>query len=246
VKVTPTPTRRGEFWAGVRATVPLVVGGIPFGIIFGALAVNRGLSFGAALGMSAFVFAGSAQFIASGLVAQGIGTAIIIFTTFIVNARHALYSATLAPHMKHLPQRWLALLGFWLTDETFVVVIGRYNQPDDSPYKHWYHFGSAVFMYTDWQLSTLVGLVAGQSIGNIRSWGLDFAMDVTFIGMLIPLIKNRPLLLAAVVAGLSATALYGLPNKMGLFVAALLGVAAGVIAEALLPETKAAELEIQS
>jgi len=103
-------TRTAEFWGGVRATIPLVIGAIPFGIIFGALAVNSGLSAGATAAMSAFVFAGSSQFIAAGLFGGGAGVLIIILTTFVVNLRHSLYSVTLAPHMKHLPQRWLAPL----------------------------------------------------------------------------------------------------------------------------------------
>ncbi len=126
-------TRRSEFWDGVRATFPLVVGAIPFGIIFGALAVNSGLSVGATAAMSAFVFAGSAQFVATGLVAGGAGILVIILTTFVVNLRHSLYSATLAPHVKHLPQRWLVPLGFWLTDETFLVVAERFRRTDQSP-----------------------------------------------------------------------------------------------------------------
>ncbi|MCS6825604.1 MAG: AzlC family ABC transporter permease, partial [Caldilinea sp.] len=87
-------SRRTEFWRGVRATFPLVVGAIPFGIIFGALAVNSGLSATAAAAMSAFVFAGSSQFIAAGLVGGGAGVLLIVMTTFVVNLRHALYSVT--------------------------------------------------------------------------------------------------------------------------------------------------------
>src|SRR5689334_22326555 len=139
--MTETHTRRSEFIAGMRDTLPLEVGAIPFGIIFGALAVNSGLSPFAAMGFSLFVYAGSSQFIGANLVAQGVGIPLIIFTTFIVNVRHALYGVTLAPYVKHLPQRWLLPLGFWLTDETFVMVVTRYNQPDTSPFKHWYHFG---------------------------------------------------------------------------------------------------------
>src|SRR3954464_10831648 len=96
-------SRQAEFWAGVKATFPLVVGAIPFGIIFGASASSNGLSTGGALAMSALVFAGSAQFIASGLIAQHTPLAIIILTTFVVNLRHMLYSASLAPHMSRLP-----------------------------------------------------------------------------------------------------------------------------------------------
>src|SRR4051794_31826352 len=107
-------TRRAEFLAGVRDTIPLVIGGIPFSIIFGAVAVgSSGLSPAAAAGMSAFVFAGSAQFISAGLVGAGASIPVIVATTFVVNLRHALYSATLGPYMKHLPQRWLLPLAFW-------------------------------------------------------------------------------------------------------------------------------------
>ncbi|MBZ0282853.1 MAG: AzlC family ABC transporter permease [Anaerolineae bacterium] len=229
-------TRRQEFLAGLRDTLPLVIGAVPFAIIFGALAVSNGISPIGAMGMSVFVFAGSAQFIAAGMVAQGVGVLVIIVTTLVVNLRHALYSATLAPHVKKLSQRWMLPLAFWLTDETFVVVVARYNKPDHSPYKHWYYFGSAVTMYINWQVWTLVGIVAGQSIPDMRSWGLDFALYVTFIGMLIPLIKNRPMVVATVAAGLSAVAFYNLPNKLGLFAAAVVGVIAGMIAEAMLPE----------
>ncbi len=226
-----TYTRKSEFWAGFRATIPLVVGAIPFGIIFGALAVTAGLSPAGTMGMSLFVFAGSSQFIAAGLIAAGTNLGIIILTTWIVNLRHALYSTTLAPHMKHLPHRWLLPLGFWLTDESFVVTINRFTAADDSPYKHWYFFGSAVFMYTNWQLCTLIGLIAGQAIPDPASWGLDFAMVVTFIGMVIPMIKTHPTLIAVVVAGVTAIVANNLPNQIGLFLAAILGMAAGVIAE---------------
>src|SRR5215213_6522088 len=114
-------TPRAEFLAGAKAMIPLVIGGMPFDIIFGALAITKGISIPATMAMSLFVFAGSAQFIAVGLVGAGASIPIIILTTFIVNLRHALYSATLAPFVKHLPQRWLLPLAYTLTDESFVV-----------------------------------------------------------------------------------------------------------------------------
>ncbi len=221
-------TRRSEFWAGLRATLPLVLGAIPFGIIFGAVAMASGFSAWATMAMSALVFAGASQFIAIGLVAGGAGIAIIVLTTFVVNLRHALYAATLAPHMKHLPQRWLAPLGFWLTDESFVVVVERFNRMDASPWKHWYFLGSALIMYLNWNLCTWIGIEAGRSIPNIESWGLEFAISVTFIGMLMPMLRQRSIVWSVVVAGSAAIALAGLPNNLGLIAAALLGVAAGM------------------
>ena len=228
---TSLSTRSSEFWAGARATIPLAVGAFPFGIIYGALAVNSGLTPWAAAGLSAFVFAGSSQFIAAGLVAGGAGLAVIILTTFVVNLRHALYSVTLSPHVKHLPQRWLLPLGALLTDETFVIVAERYNQPDASPYKHWYFAGSAALMYWNWQFWTWIGIFAGANIPNPEAWGLDFAMSVTFIGMVVPALRNRPAVAAVLVAGVSAVLFAGFPNKLGLIAATLAGVVTGVVME---------------
>lgn len=225
------PSLRTEFLAGARDTFPLIVGAIPFGLIFGALAAGSGLSFAGTAAMSAFVFAGSAQFIAMGLVAAGTGWPFIVLTTFVVNLRHALYSATLAPHVKHLPQQWQVPLAFWLTDETFVIAANRYHRADASAHKHWYWLGSAVFMYVNWQICTWLGLTVGQLLPDAAAWGLDFAMPVTFIGMVVPYLKNRPMLAAVIVSGLVAVLAYPLPNKLGLIVAAGAGIAAGIVTE---------------
>jgi 4-azaleucine resistance transporter AzlC len=224
-------TRQSEFWAGMRATIPLVIGAFPFGMIFGALAVTSGLSALGASAMSALVFAGSAQFLATGLIKDGVTTGLIVLITLVVNLRHALYSATLAPHMKHLPQRWLALLGFALTDESFVVVIERYNQPDTTPYKHWFFLGSVLIMYVNWSLWTFVGVRAGAAIRNPESWGLDFALSVTFIGMVVPMIKDRAVAACVAVAAISALLFAVLPYQLGLIVATLLAVCAGMLVE---------------
>jgi 4-azaleucine resistance transporter AzlC len=189
--------------------------------------------------MSVFVFAGSSQFIALGLLASGTALPLIILTTFVVNLRHLLYAASLVPHLQRAaaqmpqgsPQIWKLLLGFLLTDEAFMVAIARYNQPDSSPHKHWYHFGAAAFMYVNWSLCTLIGITVGQFIPNVRNWGLDFAMSVTFIGMVIPYLVNRPMVIAVLVAGLASLLTHSLPHQLGLMVAALLGITAGVLCE---------------
>ena len=224
-------TRRSELLDGLRDTIPLIIGAAPFGLIFGALAITSGLSTAATLGMSLFVFAGSAQFIAAGLVAAGAGVAVIVAATFIINLRHALYSATLAPHVQHLPPWWLIPLGAWLTDETFAIAAARYTRQDASPFKHWYYLGSALAMYVNWQLWTFVGLHLGQSIPNAADWGLDFAMVVTFIGLLVPFVRSRASLAAVLAGAATAVVLNPLPHKLGLMAAALVGVAVGVLME---------------
>jgi 4-azaleucine resistance transporter AzlC len=183
-------SRLHEFLNGARDTLPLILGAIPFGIIFGTLASAAGLSLWQALGMSLLVFAGSAQFIAVSLLGGGAGMVVLLLTTFVVNLRHALYSATLQPFVRHLPGRWRAPLAFWLTDETFAVVQHRYAARDESAHKHWYFFGSCLAMYTNWQLCTLIGVAFGQAVPNLATWGLDFAMLATFIGIVVPMLRN--------------------------------------------------------
>lgn len=243
LNITHAPTR--EFLAGARAIVPMLIGATPFGIIFGALAITSGLSPAAAQGMSLFVFAGSAQFIAVGLLAQNVTVSIIVLTTFIVNLRHSLYSASIGPHVAHLSQRWLIPLAFLLTDEAYATVINRIRNADDtSPHKHWFFLGAALTMYINWQLWTAVGIVAGTQLEGLAEVGLDFAMVVTFIGITVPLIVNRPFVICAVVAGIVAVVAYGLPNQLGLMVAAVAGIASGMAAEALLSDEKE-EIEVK-
>ncbi|MCC6458506.1 MAG: AzlC family ABC transporter permease [Caldilineaceae bacterium] len=238
-------TRRAEFIAGVRAISPLLIGSIPFAIIFGALAVTNGVSPMTAAAMSAFVFAGSAQFVAVGMLAAGADNWIIILTTLIVNLRHVLYAATLAPHMKHLSQRWLLPLGFWLTDESFMVAIQRYNQNDRSPLKHWFHLGTTALFYVNWQFFTYVGLWAGRAIPNPGGWGLDFAFPATFLGMLMPQLVSRSVVACVISAGTAAMLFNPLPHKLGLIIAAFCGVAAGIVVERWAPSPTAPEEELE-
>lgn len=223
-------TPRAEAMRGLRETVPLMLGALPFGLIFGALAVTNGLSPAAAIAFSSIVFAGSSQFIGANLVGAGASIPLIVFTTFIVNVRHALYSVTLSPHLKHLPQRWLIPLAFWLTDETFAITAVHYDARP-SPHHHWYQLASSVAMYLNWNFWTVMGLVAGSQIANPAEWGLQYAMVVTFIGIVVPSIKNRPVLMAVLAAGATAFVTYALPNNLYLILAASAGIAAGYLTE---------------
>ncbi|MFK7891670.1 MAG: AzlC family ABC transporter permease [Granulosicoccus sp.] len=223
-------TRYSEFWAGARDSVPVIVGAIPFGILFGALAVNAGLSVAAAMGMSLLVFAGSAQFVAAGLVAQGTAVLVIVFTTFVINLRHALYSASLGPYLSDKPHRWLMPLGFFLTDETYAVVVQRYSRPEHSAYIHWYQLGSSLAMYVNWQVCTVIGIIAGTQLTHLTEWGLEFAMVATFIGIVVPMLRSVPMLLCAIVAGGLALVLRDWPHQTGLMIGSLAGIVSAVLA----------------
>jgi 4-azaleucine resistance transporter AzlC len=228
---SPHLSRSRECWRGVLDTLPMMLGAAPFGLIFGTLAAPSGLSAGGALGMSLIVFAGSSQFIALSLLAGKASLVVIVLTTFVVNLRHALYSASLLPYVAKLNQGWRAMLAFWLTDETFAVVQVRYGAADTSPHKHWFQFGSSFAMYLNWFVWTLTGVMLGRTMPQLQHLGLEFAMAATFTGIVVPLLRNRPMIAAALVAAAVALLCRDLPYKLGLMLAALAGVAAGMTLE---------------
>ncbi len=222
---------RTEFLDGAKAELPILVGTIPFGMIYGALAVASGLPSGIALGMSSIVFAGSAQFVITQLIAQATPWFIIILTAAVVNVRHMLYSASLAPHVQHLPARWKALIAYLLTDEAYAVAIMRYNQPDRGGQNgHWFYFGAGFLLWSSWQLATAIGVFLGALIPS--SWSLDFALPLTFIALVVPNLRDRAVTAAAVVAGVVAVIAFLMPLKLSLITAVFAGIIAGLLVEA--------------
>lgn len=218
-----------EFWAGVRAELPLILGVFPFGLIYGVVAINAGMPAGAAQAMSAVVFAGSAQFATAQLVSGGAPTLVLISTIFILNLRHALYSASIAPYTKHLSTLWKMGLSYLLTDEAYAVTILNYEEDGDNTHRHWFFLGAGLALWTFWQISTAAGIFLGTVIPT--SWSLDFAAALTFIAMTIPLLRDRAAVLAALAAGVVAVVAYPLPYKLGLILAAFTGIVVGIIAE---------------
>jgi 4-azaleucine resistance transporter AzlC len=221
-------SRLQQFLYGCRDSIPMIVGILPFGLIYGALASLAGLSLGQAVGMSLLVYAGSAQFIAISLLTLGSGAVVILLTTLVVNLRHVLYSAALQPYVGRLSQRWRVPLAFGLTDETFAVVQRRYLARGMTEHGQWYHAGVALALYLSWVSSSLVGALFGQSVPNLADWGLDFAMLATFIGIVVPALRNQPQIAAALVAGAVALLCHAWPYKLGLMAAAFSGIAVGV------------------
>ncbi|HEY1014670.1 MAG TPA: AzlC family ABC transporter permease [Herpetosiphonaceae bacterium] len=225
-----TPSARAEFWAGVRAELPILAGGVPFGLIYAVGAIDAGIPPLQTLAMSSLVFGGSAQVV----IAQQVGALtpelVIIVTALIINIRHLLYSASLAPHIAHLRWRWKAGLAYLLTDEAYVVGINRYDQPPPLPAnKHWFVLGAGLALWVSWQLSTAAGIFLSSNIPD--SWSLDIAFPLTFLALVVPNLKDRPSVAAALSAAIVAVAARGLPLKLGLVAATLVGIGVGVAVE---------------
>lgn len=218
---------------GARDTLPLIIAATPFAIVYGALAISQGLSEWLVMGMSVFVFAGASQFVAVTLLAASTAFPVILLTVFIVNLRHMLYSASLMPKVEKLSQLIRVPMSFWLTDETYAVVSNRFSRGSDDESQDVkfvpFYLGSAISMYLNWLLFSWIGITLGQQIPNITSWGLDIAMVVAFIGIVVPHLKNRADWACAMTAGISALLTFDWPHQTGLLFSSFIAIAVGVL-----------------
>ena len=152
-----------------------------------------------------------------------------MLTITVVNLRHMLYSASLAPYLASLSTPWKALLSYLLTDEAYAPTVIHYKKEGITPYGHWFLLGAGLVLWTDWQISTALGIWLGTAIPE--SWSLDFALPLTFIAMVVPVLKDRPAIAAALSAGVVALVAYSLPFQLGLIVAAFVGIVIGTVLE---------------
>jgi 4-azaleucine resistance transporter AzlC len=228
-----TSSPRQEFLKGITVILPILSGVIPFGMLYGAIAVASGVPSNIALAMSTVVFAGSAQFVAAKLMSGGASAMLLLFTTLVVNLRHALYGISLGAKLDYLPARWKWLLAYLLTDEAYAVTIVRTEEKDwangKQQYTHWVFLAAGLSLWVVWQISTAVGVLFGSQIP--ASWQLDFALPLTFIALVIPMLCDRAGIIAALTGGVAALVFSSLPLKLGLIAAVFCGILAGMVAE---------------
>lgn len=227
--MSTTRTSRTSLYAGARAVSPLLLGVIPFGLILGATAAVG--SVGGALGWSTswIIFGGSAQFVTIGLLDGGAAAAVVIATALVVQSRHLLYSAALAPHFRDFGAGWRYGLPYLLTDQAFAVSIVAYEELEDPAAKRWFYIGAAMSLWIVWQITTLLGAILGAEVPE--SWSLDFAIPLVFLALLMPLLKNRPALAAALTAGVVSVVAWSAPYSLGLIIGAFAGIVAGMLVE---------------
>jgi predicted branched-subunit amino acid permease len=120
-------------------------------------------------------------------------------------------------------------LSYLLTDEAYAPTIIHYEKEGSTPQAHWFLLGAGAALWVNWQISTALGIFLGTAIPE--SWSLDFALPLTFIAMVVPVLKDRPAIAAALSAGLVALVAFTLPYKLGLILAALVGIVVGTLLE---------------
>ncbi len=224
----PRPPHQ-DFWAGLTATAPVVPGAVAFGLVYGVLARQTGLSLGATTLMSVLVFAGAAQFTAVSMWGQA-GGGLIVLTTLIINLRHLLMGASVAPHLRGHPGLWKALLAFGMTDESYALAISRYLRGEGS---REFFLGANLGLYGGWILSTLIGGVLGGLVVDPGRWGIALVFPLTFLGLLVPLLGRPVTRVVALASGIVAAATAAwLPGKGNLVLAILVGSVVGTLLEA--------------
>ncbi|MDU0356168.1 AzlC family ABC transporter permease [Paraglaciecola aquimarina] len=219
------------FVSGIKDTFPLVVAAMPFGLVFGAMGQAQGLADWVTLSISIFVFAGASQFIAITMLASGAALPIIVLTVLIVNLRHMLYSISLIPMVHDLSQKWRWPMAFTLTDETFAVVYHKMSMIGAHQHLPFYYLGSSAFMYLNWILCTWLGITLGSQLPTLTSFGLDIAMVVAFIGIVVPHLTLPSHWICALTAAIGGVLTYHWPHQSGLLVSSLLAIIVGVMTE---------------
>lgn len=209
--------------------IPALVGAIPFGLVTGVAAAGSGLSTFEGLGLSVLAFSGIAMLITMQLIAAGSPLLLIVGAAAIVSLRHIMYSASLAPHLAHLDRRWRALLCYLMTDQSFASTVRHYSEPGDRTHRHWHFLGASLTLWATWQGAVLAGLLAGAGVP--ATWSLDFIVVLTFVALLVPVVRTRADLAAAIVAAVVALASAGLPYRLSLIVGSLAGIVVGLAIE---------------
>ncbi|KAA5889110.1 AzlC family ABC transporter permease, partial [Klebsiella pneumoniae] len=205
---------------------PLCIGDFPFSFIVGALSVSAGMSVWQSTAWSAIVIAGSAQMLALNMLKTGATLGVIIFTTLIINLRHVLYSASISGSVREASFFKKCFMSYALTDEVYATTV---KEMEGNKKEKYLFYGSAMITFwAIWVLADFLGALVGASFPHIEKYGLDFAMVAAFIAIVVPQIKSQACTVAAVVAAVSGVLLVVLPYSLGIVVASVLGVLAGL------------------
>lgn len=220
------PLRRRTFLTGVLTALPMQIATIPFGVIFGALAIEAGLTLVETMAMTSLVVAGAAQLVALQMLVDEAPALLIVFTAAFVNVRMAIYSAALALHWPGVGT-WPRVLAAWfLNDQSYALSIRRYEDRNESQAeKVSFFMGVGVCCLSCWLGACLAGASLGAHIP--RSWPTEFAVPVVFIALAAPWLRTAPNLAAAIVAGGTSLALADWAG--GVIVAMAAGIGIGLL-----------------
>lgn len=225
------PEVMSSFRRGIRDALPFVIIVVPFAMLFGVVATEAGLNIAETLSFSIVVIAGAAQFTALSLMTENAPTIVVLASALAVNMRHAMYSASITPHLGGLPLWKRVLTAYFLVDQTYASSVLDYEKyPDQTVAQKWAYFlGTVVPICLPWYAGTLAGALMGEAIP--AEMGLDFALPITFIAMIGPALRTPAHRVAALTAFAMSLGFVWLPFNLGLIVAGMAGMMAGAEVE---------------
>jgi 4-azaleucine resistance transporter AzlC len=215
------------FKKGFMDVIPLTIPVIPFGIIYGVVGVELGLSPLVTFAMSFIIFAGSSQIAFAQLYTAGASPLVMISSVLAINSRHFLYSAVLAQYLNKLNLYWKILLSYLMTDQAFSVSLSYFKKNQKKTFSHYHMLGSGFTLWLLWQISTLLGIVLGNVIPE--ALGLEFAIPLTFLSLIIAELKKYDHLLIIIISGAISLVTYNFPLKVYIILSAFVGLVAAFI-----------------
>ena len=225
---TPVPASASPVMTGIQRGLPIFLGYVRLGFAYGVLAVQNGIPPIPAVLMSLFVYAGAGQFIAVGLCGAGAPVLTIVFTTLIVNLRHLLMSAALAPWLAPFSRFQQCLIGWGLTDEVFATHSSAMSAGEQARLQLVYAVNFTA--HSGWILGSLLGAAARDLLPDPRFLGLDFALPAMFMALLAPLCRERlHILVALLSAGLSVMLVLAGAGRWNVILATLVSATAGTL-----------------
>ena len=234
-------TPRAAFLHGALATTPFLIVIVPFALLFGVMSQEAGLDLAQTMGFTVLVFAGASQFTAVQLLSDHAPALLVIVSGLAVNLRMAMYSASITPWLRGTSAGMRALIAYVLVDQSYALSIQHYERHPRLSLRQRlaYFFGSGLTLSLPWCLATWIGATLGRAIPD--GIALDFAMPITFLAMIAPMLRTAAHLAACAVAIVLALVFAFLPSGLGLMIAAPAGMATGAWIDALTSRRKAAQ-----
>ena len=215
------------FLIGIMDVSPLMIPVVPFGLIFGVLAIDIGFSPLETMGMSLIIFGGASQIVLLQLFSGGASSLVIISSVGAVNSRHLLYGAVVSEHLSDLKLIWKIIISYFLIDQAFAIS-NEYLKKNKQSNKYFHLVGGGATCWVIWQSTTLLGIVLGEAIPD--ELGLSFAVPLTFLALLVNDFRKLINVVVIIISGLVATIGFNyIPFKAYVIVSALIGLFTAMI-----------------
>ena len=214
------------FKQGILEELPLQLGVFPFGVIYGVMAIETGLTPMQAFLMSSIIFGGASQIAFVQLISNATPFGVIVTTVGAINSRHFLYSISMMEFLKNLSLKWRVILGYLLTDEAYAISIRRFINEPNTSFLHFHLLGTGITLFLSWQISTLTGVLLGGDLPQFLD--LQFIIPLTFIAIIIPMIRSISTLLVVISSAFCGLIFKNLDISFWIIISGFIGVLVGI------------------